>query len=48
VTPGLGEAKEFYTVELAFKDGWKTTVFASGDRAEAEEVRERFRSFIIA
>jgi len=47
VTPGLGEADEFYSVELVF-DGRETSVFVSKKMDEAISVMERLREFVFA
>jgi len=46
VIPGFGEVKEFYTVNLEFKDGRSVTVFASKEPQEAEDVVDMLRKFV--
>lgn len=47
VTPGLGEAKEFYSVNLVFEDD-VISVFVSGKNDEALSVAESLRSFVFS
>jgi hypothetical protein len=44
--PGFGETKEFYTVDLEFKDGRRMRVFSSREESGAGQLRMRLKEFI--
>lgn len=46
VIPGFGEKKEFYNVDLLFKDGEKVTIYSSKEKDDAEEIIRKIKSFL--
>lgn len=46
VIPGFGEKKEFYNVDLLFKDGEKVTIYSSKEKDDAEEIMRKIKSFL--
>jgi hypothetical protein len=44
--PGFGEVKEFYTVDLKFKDGSQMRVFSSRQESKAGQLQRRLKDFI--
>lgn len=46
VIPGFGEKKEFYNVDLLFKDGEKVTIYSSKEKDDAEEIIRKIKTFL--
>lgn len=48
VIPGFGEVKEFYTIELEFRDSKSIMVFSSNKESEADDLYISLKGFINA